>query len=309
MAYDSLIPDGFPNQYNDEWSLQLQQMTARLAAFVNIQTIHGEGFRFQRLPKVEARQITTRFGDTNPDDIPAEYRWLYVNFKDSAHIIDRRESIMLGSVSSPHSSILRLQAAAAARDMDRTLVDGIRGSAQTGKTGTTLVPLPSASIIGANFQYSAGTDTKGMTFDKLLECATRFGISNVLGQDTENQSPGCVVLTHREVKDLLLEEKLVSADYGIRRLMDGQVVNVFGLAIKAVDASILPFDSVSGVRKCYAFARDFVAFGVAENPTAFVDVLPSKRHDTQLRTEWGWGCTRLDEEGVIEIEVDTTPGA
>jgi hypothetical protein len=47
-----------------------------------------------------------------------------------------------------------------------------------------------------------------------------------------------------------------------------------------------------------------VVFGIAENPQAWVDELPTKRHDVQLRTEWGWGATRLDDEGVIEIPCD-----
>jgi hypothetical protein len=58
------------------------------------------------------------------------------------------------------------------------------------------------------------------------------------------------------------------------------------------------------IRNCYAFARNSVVFGIAENPQAWVDELPTKRHNVQLRTEWGWGALRLDEEGVIEIPCD-----
>lgn len=306
MAFDSLIPDGFPSLYTDQWRIELQQLQSRLAPFVNIDTIHGEGKRYQRLPKVTARQITERFGDTNPDDIAVEYRWLYINFKDSAHILDRREQMQLGSVGSPHHDILRLQKAAAYRDMDKTLIDGIRGTVQSGKTGGTAIALPASQQIGVGFRYS-GSGNTGLTFDKLLEASTRFGISQVFGQDNENQSQGCVTVGHREIKDLLLEEKLTSADYGIRRLQDGQVVNVFGMAIKAVDENQLPYASGTDIRTCVAFARDSVAFGVAENPTAFADELPTKKHDIQLRTEWGWGATRLDDEGVIDIACDESP--
>ncbi len=306
MAFTTNIPDGFPALYDDQWRLQLQQLQSRLSPFVNIDTIHGEGKRYQRLPKVTARQITERFGDTNPDDIDTEYRWLYVNFKDSAHILDRREQMQLGAVGSPHSQIMRLQLAAAYRDMDKTLVDGIRASAATGRTGSTAVPLPASQQIGVGFRYSSSGNT-GLTFDKVLECATRFGVSQVFGQDIENSSQATLVVGPKEIKDLLLEEKLTSADFGLRRLMDGQVVSLFGMTIKSVDPDLLPYTSATDIRLCYAFAREHVAFGVSENPQAFVDVLPTKRHDVQLRTEWGWGCTRLDEEGVIEIACDESP--
>jgi enoyl-[acyl-carrier protein] reductase I len=50
-----------------------------------------------------------------------------------------------------------------------------------------------------------------------------------------------------------------------------------------------------------------VAFGLAESPQAWVDVLPGTRHDVQLRTEWGWGATRIEDEGVITIVCDESP--
>ncbi|WP_367871835.1 phage capsid protein [Luteolibacter sp. Populi] len=308
MAFDSNIPDGFPALYDDQWRIEFQQLSARLAPFVTIDTIHGEGKRYQRLPKVAARQITTRFGDTNPDDIDAEYRWLYTNFKDSAHILDRREQMQLGSVGSPHAAIMRLQMAAARRDQDATLIAGIAGTVQSGKTGGTAISFASeCASIGATFVDAGTPVSSGLTFAKLLEVSTLFGLAEVGGQDAENTYQGCVVVTHRQIKDLLREEKLTSADYGIRRLLDGQVVAFAGLAIKAVTPDLLPHNAGTDIRTCYAFAREAVAFGMAENPAAFVDVLPTKRHDLQLRTEWGWGCTRLDGDGVIEILCDESP--
>lgn len=307
MAFTNIVPDAFPYLYDDQWKLGLQQLSSRLDAYVDSEVIHGEGKRFQRLDSFEAREITTRFGDTNPDDIDIEFRHLFVGFKDIAHIVDRREAMQLGSVGSPHSAILRNQLAAAGRDMDRTLINGIIGSVQSGKTGGTLIPLPAAQEIGVQFVDSGTPANSGMTFAKLLEVSTRFGISQVTGQDVENQSQGCVVLSHRQIKNLLLEEKLTSADFGIQRLMTGEVVNVFGLAIKAVSPDILPYASSTDIRTCVAFARRSVVFGMAESPQAWVDVLPGKRHDVQLRTEWGWGATRLEDEGVITIACDESP--
>jgi len=306
MTNTSPIPDGFPTLYQDSWGLELQQLSSRLSAFVNIEVIHGESKRYQRLPKVYARQITERFGDTNPEDIQAQYRHLYVGFKDSAHIIDRREALQLGAVGSPHTAIQRLQLAAAGRDMDKTLVDGIRGDAHLGKTGTTAFALPNEQKIGVGFRYS-GVGNTGMTFDKVLEIATRFGVAQVFGQDVESQSMATLVLSARQIRDLLLEEKLTNVNYGVARLLEGKVTNLFGLTVKAVAPEILPYDAGTDIRMCYAYAREHVVFGVAENPVAFADVLPGKRHDVQLRTEWGWGCTRLAEEGVIEIACDESP--
>lgn len=303
MAFDATIPDAFPQLYSDMWRLQLQQLTSRLDSFVNTEIVHGEGKRYQKLPSVDARQITTRFGDTDPEDIDVEFRWLYVNFKDSAHRVDRREAMQLGSVGGPHSQILRLQLAAALRDRDKTLIDGIRGNAQTGKTGGTAVALPADQKIAVDFS-SAGTNNN-MPFEKLLEVMRLMGVKNVAGQDVDQVSPVTVIISHNQVASLLKQPELTSIDYSeIRRLHSGQVINFMGMAIRAVTPDLLPYDSGTKVRSCYAFARDSVVFGIAENPQAWVDELPTKRHDIQLRTEWGWGCSRLDEEGVIEIACD-----
>lgn len=308
MSFTSTIPDGFPNLYDDQWRIEMQQLESRLAPFVDAIPLNAEGKRFQRLPKVEARQITTRHGDTNPDDIGTEYRWLYPNFKDSAHILDELEVKQLGSVGSPHPQILKLQLAAARRDQDATLINGVLGDVQSGKTGATALTFASeCDTIAVDYVDSGSTANSGMTFAKLLEVSTRFGLADVAGQDVENQFMACVALTHRQIKDLLREEKLTSADYGLQRLMTGQVVAFAGMAIKAVNKDLLPYNSSTKVRTCVAFVREAVAFGKAMEPYARVDVLPTKSHSVQLRSVWGWGCTRLDPDGVIAINCDEEP--
>jgi hypothetical protein len=308
MAFDSIIPDAFPNMYSDEWRLGLQQLGSRLDSYVDTEIIAGEGKRYSKLAPVTARDITTRHGDTNPDEADIEFRWLYVNFKDSAHIIDRREAMMLGSIGSPHAKILRLQLAAAGRNMDKTLIDGIIGTVQSGKTGATPITLPSDQAIPVNFKHTGTPANSGMTFDKIVEISRIFGVNEVTGQDLENQSAGTIIISHTQIADLLHDEKFTSADFSeIRRLHTGQVINLMGLSIKAVSPALLPYNAGTDVRTCVAFARNSVVFGIAENPTAWVDELPTKLHNVQLRTEWGWGATRLDDEGVITIACDESP--
>ena len=302
MAYDSIVPDAFPNLYSDEWRLGLQQLTSRLDSYVNTEVIHGESKRFQKLAPVTARQITTRFGDTNPDDLDIEFRHLYVNFKDSAHILDRREAMQLGAVGSPHAQVLRLQLAAAGRDRDKTLIDAIRGTVQSGKTGGTAIALPAAQKMAVDFG-TTGTNNN-LTFKKILEIARMFGVAEVTGQDTENQSAATLIVSHNQIASLLKETQFTSSDFSeIRRLHTGEIINLMGIAIKAVSPALLP-TAPGNIRNCYAFARNSVVFGIAENPQAWVDELPTKRHDVQLRTEWGWGALRLEDEGVIEIACD-----
>ncbi len=210
MPYDSIIPNAFPNLYSDQWRLGVQQLGSRLSSYVNSEVIPGEGKRYQKLAPVAARPITTRFGDTNPDEPDVEFRWLYVGFKDSAHILDRREALQLGSVGSPHDQILKLQLAAAGRDMDRTLIDAIRGTAQTGKTGAIATVLPASQKIAVDFG-STGTNNN-LTYKKILEILRMLGSADVTGQDVEGNSPVTLVISHNQVASLLREAQFTSSD-------------------------------------------------------------------------------------------------
>lgn len=309
MAYDGIIPDAFPRLYEDEWRLELQQLSSRLEAYVNTEVIHGEGKRFQKIAKVEARSITTRFGDTNPEEVDIEFRWLYVDFKDSQHIVDRREAMQLGAIGSPHSQIMRLQLAAAGRDRDKTLVDQILGPVATGKNGNVPVSLPAGQTIAVDFTGSTAANNN-LDSRKILEALRRFGVANVMGQNVENQDSATLIITHNQIPSLLRDTKFTSIDYSeIRRLHTGTVISLMGMSIVCVSPEILPYDSVTDYRTCVAFARNSVVFGIAENPTSWVDVLPGKKHDVQLRSEWGWGAIRIDDEGVLRILCDESPPA
>jgi hypothetical protein len=300
--------------YSDEWKLGLQQLGSRLESYVNTETIQGDGKRYQILAKATANAVAANTGTiaaTTLVDPTIEHRWLKVAFKDSAHYIDRRDAIQLGSIGSPHSQILRMQLAAAGRDRDKTLIDGIRGTIQTGKAGAGTAALPATQSIAYNYVSSGTATASSLTFDKMLDVIRRFGVADMTGQDTENQSEVTLIISHNEIPALLRETKFTSSDFQTLRMLNtGAVVNLMGISIKAVSPSLLPTtgSGATGYRSCYAFARSAVMFGIAENPQAWVDELPSYRHDVQLRTEWGWGATRLYDEGVIEVQCSTVGG-
>ncbi len=307
MAFTSNIPDGFALQYSDEWTIALAQRASRLQAYIDVEPIHGESKRFQRIEGATARRVTSRFGNTNPADVNTEYRWLDVHFDNLAHRLDRREGIMLGQVGSPHNAVLRSHSQEAGRQMDATIINGCIGDVRAGKTGGTTISLPAGQAIAYNFVDSGSATPSGMTFAKLLEIATMFGISQVTGQDIEDHSEATVILSPRQVKNLLLEQKLTSSDYGFQRLASGQIVNAFGLAIKSVAPHLLPYNSSTDIRTCVAFAREAVVFGMAEAPMSRVDELVDGNYDIQIYSEWGWGCCRKIDEGVITIDCDESP--
>ena len=304
MAITSTVPEHFPTRYESEWRMELQQLTSRLNGLVPSYAVQGESRRFNKLGKLTSSPMTGRFQDSAPEDVSTEMRHLYVDFRNVENFVSKVDSIRLGDIDSPHNAIIKAQIAAAGRDRDAAILEMLGGSAYEGKNGTSEVVFDTANnSIAKTYHYDGTSADVGLTYDKIVNARTRLGAANVAGQSVEGSSPLGMVITHDEVEDLLHDDKFINRDYRakLEEAQSGSIVDAFGFTIIAVDASLMPVDT--DTRSCYAFAKDCVAFGYAAEPQTFVDVLPQKRHDTQIRSEWGWGGTRLDDAGVIQVNV------
>lgn len=304
MAITSTVPEHFPTLYESEWRMELQQLTSRLNGLVPSYAVQGESRRFNKLGKLTSSPMTGRFQDSAPEDVSTEMRHLYVDFRNVENFVSKVDSIRLGDIDSPHNAIIKAQIAAAGRDRDAAILEMLGGSAYEGKNGTSEVVFDTVNnSIAKTYHYDGTSSDVGLTYDKIVNARTRLGAANVAGQSVEGSSPLGMVITHDEVEDLLHDDKFINRDYRakLEEAQSGSIVDAFGFTIIAVDASLMPVDT--NTRSCYAFAKDCVAFGYAAEPQTFVDVLPQKRHDTQIRSEWGWGGTRLDDAGVIQVNV------
>ena len=304
MAITSSVPEHFPALYQSEWRLELQQLTSRLQGLVPTYAVQGKSRRFNKLGKLTSVPMTGRFADSAPNDVSTEMRSLFVNFRTVENWVSKVDSVLLGEIDSPHSAIIKSQIAAAGRDRDAEIIAMLGGSAWEGENGTTEVVFDSANqSIAKTYHYDGTSTDSGLTYDKIVNARARLGKKNVAGQNVEGSSPLGMVITHDEVEDLLHDDKFINRDYRakLEEAQSGSIVDAFGFTIIAVDESLMPAES--NTRACYAFAKDCVAFGYAAEPETFVDVLPTKRHDTQIRSEWAFGGTRLDDGGVIQINV------
>lgn len=304
MAITSSVPEHFPTLYQDEWSLEVQQLSSRLQSLVPVYPVMGDSRRFNKLGKATSKKMTGRFQDSAPVDVSTEMRHLYVEFRDAENFVSRVDSIRLGEIDSPHSSIIKNHLAAAGRDRDQAILDMLGGDVYEGKNGTSTVAFNTSDYsIAKTYHYDGTSANVGLTYDKLVNARTRLGKKNVAGQNVEGGSPLGLVVTHDEIEDLLHDDKFINRDYRakLEEAQSGSIVDALGFTIIAVDESLMP--TASSTRACYAFAKNCVAFGYGEEPKTFVDELPTKKHDTQIRSEWAFGGTRLDDEGVLQINV------
>ena len=300
-----ILPTAFPRLYDRQWRQALQQKSARSRPYVNVTPINGKSKRFHKITKSTATPITTRFGTTNPDELLYDYRTLFVSFWKDAKRVDRREAMQLGEIGGPQEAILMAQRMSANRNFDQTLVNGLLGVSFEGENGTTQVALATTYDIPANYIKGGTGSNSGLTFAKVLRIKELMGLNNISGQSVEGSANIILLCTHAQLTDLLTEEKFTSDRYqGVKPLAgDGEIYSLLGITIVPVDASLLPIDA-GGVRTCVAYSKEHVIFGMAEDITTKVDELVDGNYDIQLYAEWGWGATRIYDEGVLRVYCD-----
>lgn len=300
--------EGLPIIYENEWRLALQQTEARVRPYINMVPVNGAYARFRTLQSTEAREMAYRLGDTNPEELDSELRSLFVNFYKSALIADANELIQLGRLGNPLSRYMETQMAARARNFDTTIINGILGPVLTGTNNNVSVPLPTTQDIVVNYAFSgAGTNT-GLTLDKIQAGVEKLAIANVTGYGIENYSDITILLSPRQMNDLMHENKIINHDFNANRpLVNGYVGTYYGVNFVIVDRNALPYNAATDVRTCVMFARRSVVAGMALENEFHMDRLPTKDYNYQLFAKWGWGATRLDEEGVIRIFCDESP--
>ncbi len=300
-----ILPTAFPRLYDRQWRQALQQKSSRSRPYVNVVPMNGKSKRFHKITKSTPVAITTRFGTTNPDELLYDYRTLFVSFWKDAKRVDKREAMMLGEIGGPQESIIMAQRMAANRNFDQTLVNGLLGDAYEGENGTSNVALPSTYDIPANYIKGGTGSNSGLTFAKVLRIKELMGLNNISGQSVEGSANIILLCTHAQLTDLLTEEKFTSDRYqSIKPLAgDGEIYSLLGITIVPLDASLLPVDS-GGIRTCVAYSKEHVIVGMAEDIITKVDQLVDGNYDWQLYAEWGWGATRIYDEGVIRVYCD-----
>lgn len=309
MAFTNNLPEFFPLMYKAGWIQALQQKSARSRPYVNIVPMNGRLELFGKIGKSVATKITTRFGETNPDELVTDQRALKVGFSKIAKRIDRREMLQMVDRGTLQGAGITSMIHAAHRDFDATLVAGINGPAFEGEFGDTSVPFPAGQEIAVNYVNTGSPTNTGATFDKVLRIKEMMGEANVSGQDVEGNSNIVWLITHRQLTDLLNIDKFTNGFYqNIKPLAGpGEIYTLMGITIVVLDPLLLPIDAGTDIRTTLVYAKDYVMFGVAEDITTEVDRLIDGNYDWQLYAEWGWGATRIFDEAVIRVYADESP--
>jgi hypothetical protein len=299
MSAIAQIPQYFTTEFTSNWEHLLQQKVSKLREFVSVESVRGKEKTFNQMAAVEMTRITSRSADTNIQDVALAKRWLRPYPYEHATLFDEWDAEYLGEVSLPQSETVANHAMAYMRTCDKTIIDAALGAAYTGETGVTPTALPAGQKVAVDYVETGSTANSGLTIAKLRQAAYLLNEAEV-----DDSDPRIIVVSAKQIQDLLRTTEVTSADFNsVKALVQGDLDTFMGFKFRRVASSLLPYNSSTGVRTCFAYVRSGLKLADAGRKV-HVDIRADKSHSLQIRTVASLGASRMEEKKVVEIAAD-----
>jgi hypothetical protein len=290
------VTEAMVQQYGTNFRTLYQQRQSRLAPWCQMEAgIVGQSKSVERVGKAEAYDITSRHADTKYVEVPHSRRWLDLQDKGWAELVDEMDKIrMLADPTSPYS---QLAVAALNRAKDDIIIAAARGNA---RTNSGLIALPAGQKIAVG-----GTS---LTLAKLLATKEILDANEVDddqsmaadGQSNSEQSSRVIVVNSKMLTNLYGTTEIKSVDYNnVKALSQGQIDTFLGF--KFVRSERLYRDASVTTRFGIAYAKSCIGLGIGKEIVSSIDVLPGKNYSVQVYARMSIAATRLEDEGVVEI--------
>ena len=284
------ITTAFVKQFTDGITLLQQQMGSNLRGGVSVEAnIKGDRAFFDQVDATNMAQITTRHGDTTLTDTPHRRRMVTLSPYEVADLVDRVDKIR--TLNDPTNSYVKSFAAAAGRQIDDTVIAAFDATAKTGVDGS-----GSDAFDTTNYQIVHGST--GLTTAKIVQAR------QILESAENNEGGGddewFFVTNAAGRQDLLTDAQFQDSDFNsVKALVNGEVNQWLGFTfLKSERLSI-----TGSTRSNFAWRKGSMKLAIGQEARGFIDVLPGKRHSTQVRYEMDLGAVRMDQKGVVEVQV------
>jgi Phage capsid protein len=290
------VTEAMVQQYGTNFRTLYQQRQSRLAPWCQMEAgIVGQSKSVERIGKAEAYDITSRHADTKYVEVPHSRRWLDLQDKGWAELVDEMDKIrMLADPTSPYAGLAVM---ALNRQKDDIIIAAARGNA---RTNTGLIALPSSQKIAVG-----GTS---LTMAKLLATKEILDTNEVDddqsmaldGQSSNEQTARVFVVNAKMLTNLYGTTEIKSVDYNsVKALAMGQIDTFLGF--KFVRSERLAYTSGVNSRFALAFSRSCMGLGIGKDIVSSIDILPGKNYSAQVYARMSIAATRLEDEGVVEV--------
>ena len=278
------ITTAFVQQYKGTLYNLVQQKGSRLREAVTVEAVNGEYGYFDQIGATAAIERTSRHSDSPLVNTPHSRRQVTMRDFEWGDLIDNPDKVRL--LVDPSSSYLQSAMWALGRKVDDVMIEAALGTAKTGKTGGTAVPLPSAQKVAVA--------SSGLTLTKLLAAKETLDRN-----DVDPDDPRFVAVTARQVTDLLNTTEIKSSDYNtVKALAQGEIDTFLGF--KFIRIQRLTKDG-SNNRQVIAWAKSGLLLGLGADIKGRVIERPDKSFSVYAYASLSCGATRMEEEKVVEI--------
>jgi len=288
------ITENMVQQYGTNYRTLYQQKKSRLEAWCQPETgIVGQSKSVERIGKSEAYDITSRHSDTKYIETPHSRRWLDLQDKGWAELVDEMDKIRL--LADPTSPYAELGVMALNRAKDNIIIAAARGNA---RSNAGLIALPSSQKIAVG--GSSLTLAKLLATKEILD-TNEADDDQMLGPDGQAKLANRVIVVNSKMlTNLYGTTEIKSIDYNsVKALCDGAIDTFLGF--KFVRTELVQKDATATTGYALAWSRGCVGYGVGKDVVSSIDVLPGKNYSVQVYARMSIAATRLEEEGLVEI--------
>jgi len=287
------IPDHIRAQFSDQWGMQIQQLDAKLAGVMTVESgWTAKDYYFDDVEKIEWREDVGRHADTNPTEaelskIRGTKRYLNV-----AKIFGRRDAEWLGRIGRPDSEVMSAMKAGFNRSMDDRCIAATSEQKYAGPENVqSLISFPAGNVVAKDFVLSGSPADSGLTLAKLFEIE-RLARTNDVDFDSEEFY---LVIGPKQIRDMIaLITNTSTTDQSHRMLsawLENRSSKLLGLFNVIVSNRLEAVTGSPSNRRCVAYTRRAFAKSPESHTTA-VDTLPNKSHSVQIAAYGDTGVVR-----------------
>lgn len=285
------ITVAFVQQYKDNVIMLSQQKGSVLRNAVQFDgDVQGKYRFFERIGATSAVKRTGRHTDTPLVNTPHSRRRATLYPYEWADLVDEPDQHRL--LIKPESKYAINASWAMGRAMDDEIIAAFAGTSYAGEDGGTSVSFPVA------MQVAQGTAS--LTVAKLRAAKLLLDKG-----DVDKDEPKFIVSPPSGVDNLLNDSTVTSSDYNtIKALVQGEIDTFVGF--KFLKSNRLPLVSTGTYRAAYAWAKNGMGLGVAQDVKTRITERADKSYSVQVFVSMDIGATRVEEEKVVEIPLLAT---
>lgn len=288
------ITTAFKRQFSDHFRDVAQQKQSKLRSLVEVEPISGDQAYVDYVGKGAEPPPQVSLIQATPLNELAHYRRLILatSYPEAIPLSKQALSRLIADPTYKYAEALN---ATFNRLIDKKLLLAAIGDASAVSTDAltvTATPLPAT-------QKYTESGTVGMTAEKIITALEAFHSADVDDSAQKN-----LALAPRAVSDLLLDPDLTIADMmALEQVRQGKISQVFGFTTIMSNQLY----KSGNIRSNVAWVKEGLCLGINED----VEIRIDERKDLNyLKQVWGcitFGCTRMQEELVFEIQAYEAP--